>query len=184
MDTLQELTNYSGPAGIPTNFWSVDVQKAIDTGADPYLLAAIAQHETAFGTLGAGREGYTLGYGYPAPGQGDPFYQGVDNQLFYAGQQINSYFNGDPITYEGLLSFAQNSWKPGDPKAWADSVWNIYQGYQGKDPKLTGTQGKSIAEKVKDVANIPSKIASSAAYFLALVLIIFVGLYSVQKIFS
>ena len=194
-------------SNIPDNFWSVDVNAATSAGADPYLLAAIAQHETQFGTLGAGQEGYALGYGYPAPGQGNPMYKGLDNQLFYAGLQVNEFFSGGgaagsdsllassvPVTPDSLYQFALTSWKPGasaDPvssaanaKAWANSVWSIYSGYT-KDSSLT--KDNSTIAKVGGVVNTVKAVTSNAgstAYFATMVILALVGIFFFVRIWS
>lgn len=56
-------------------------------GVDPRLLLAIGGHETGFGTLGAGRQGYTLGYGVTDSGILNK-YQGVENQYRYAASTL------------------------------------------------------------------------------------------------
>jgi cell wall-associated NlpC family hydrolase len=55
---------------------------------DPRLLLAIGGHETQWGALGAGRQGYTLGYGVPGKGVLQAQYQGVENQYKYAAKTL------------------------------------------------------------------------------------------------
>ncbi len=181
-------------SSIPDNFWSVDVNAATSAGADPYLLAAIAQHETQFGTLGAGQEGYALGYGYPAPGQGNPMYKGLDNQLFYSGLKVNEFFSGDQVTPDSLYQFALTSWKPGassDPvssaanaKAWADSVWSIYSGYT-RDPALTKDNSLygQVSSAVSTVKSVTSN-AGNTAYFATMVILALVGIFFFVRIWA
>lgn len=198
MSSVTDFVN----SNIPDNFWSLDVNAATSAGADPYLLAAIAQHETDYGSLGAGQEGYALGYGYPAPGKGNSMYKGLDNQLFYSGLQVNEWFSGGgggntgvldgsiPITKDSLYQFALTSWKPGassDPvstqanaKAWADSVWAIYSGYN-KDPALT--KDNSVVKKVGDVVSVVSN-AGKTAYYATMVILALVGVFFFTRIWS
>lgn len=110
---------------IPSDFWTKCQEHGKATGADPELLAAIGRHETDFGTEGAGRQGYALGYGVYGPTNLDTRFQGLDNQLHYAGAQIARYFKGRPVTSDLVHGFMNDSWKPGDPH-WADGVWYWY----------------------------------------------------------
>ncbi len=54
---------------------------------DPRLLLAIGGHETQWGNLGAGRQGYTLGYGVTDSGILSK-YRGPENQYRYAAQLL------------------------------------------------------------------------------------------------
>jgi cell wall-associated NlpC family hydrolase len=56
-------------------------------GVDPRVLLAIAGHETRWGSLGAGRQGYTLGYGVTDGGTLSK-YRGIGNQYRYAAQTL------------------------------------------------------------------------------------------------
>lgn len=56
-------------------------------GVDPLLLLAIAGHETEWGTTGAGRQGYTLGYGVTDSGILSK-YRGVANQYRWAAMTL------------------------------------------------------------------------------------------------
>lgn len=56
-------------------------------GVDPRLLLAIGGHETGFGTLGAGRQGYTLGYGVTDSGILNK-YQGIEAQYRWAAETL------------------------------------------------------------------------------------------------
>ena len=111
---------------IPVEFWNACKTYGKQTGADPVLLAAIGRHETGYGTLGAGRSGYALGYGVYSPTNMDPRFRGLENQLLYAGKQIDRYMKGAPVTPGSVLAFSVNSWKAGNPQAWAASVWACY----------------------------------------------------------
>lgn len=59
-------------------------------GVDPKLLLAIGGHETHWGSLGAGRQGYTLGYGATDSGTISR-YAGVKNQYRYAASTLASW---------------------------------------------------------------------------------------------
>jgi hypothetical protein len=175
-------TNYTAPGSIPADFWVKAVQYSKVTGADPYLLSAIAQHETGFGTLGAGRQGYTLGYGVYSETLQNPLYKGTENQLMFAGRQIESYFGSKPVTLQSLTDFMKNSWKPGDQE-WAAKVYKYYAGYD-KNPELAKNQnallgtvkdmvkdsaaGQAVSGAVDSVKALPGKIL----YVVILVLIV------------
>lgn len=193
MSSATDKANYVGPANVPDQFWQKDVYEAESVGADPYLLAAIAQHETQFGTLGAGQEGYVLGYGYPAPGKGNPVYKGLDNQLFYSGLKVNEFFAGAPITEQGLKDFQDQSWKAADPN-WYKGVWQIYQGYNPPN------KGESIADSIAkgiqgtpwgaaynagaSVRKVVDNASSNAAFYATMVIIALVGVFFFTKIWQ
>ncbi len=48
--------------GVPPDQLAMAQMVGQKYGVDPLMLLAIAKHETGYGTLGAGREGYTLGW--------------------------------------------------------------------------------------------------------------------------
>lgn len=135
-------------AEIPEKFWNQALDVAEEKGVDPYLLAAIAQHETGFGTLGAGRDGFALGYGVWTKGEPSPKWQDAPgeftNQLTGAANQIATWFNGLSVSPETLKGFKEYSWKPGTydqngnyiiSSTWDKSVWKYYESYE-KNPAL------------------------------------------------
>lgn len=91
-----------------------------------HLVAAIGYHETRWGQLGAGRDGWILGAGCPGSGCA-PAYRGLDRQLNFACPKLHAYFPDDGFGYVDVLNFAAKVWKPGDPASWAAAVWNRYQ---------------------------------------------------------
>jgi hypothetical protein len=191
LSTVTDKANYVGPANVPDTFWQADLESVKSTGADPYLMAAIAQHETDFGTLGAGTEGYTLGYGYPGPGQGDPTYLGVTKQLFYAGLQSAGFFKGQPVTEQGLKDFQAQSWKAGDP-AWYKGVWSIYQGMTGGTPIVPtdGTLGHigggplGAVGTVVDTLSQPNILVGKVVYVGVMAGIVGLGIFFFVKIWK
>ncbi len=102
------------------------------------LLAAIGWHETQWGRLGAGRQGWFLGYGYYPGSTVAEQYRGLLPQLQGAASQIANFFRGRELTYENWLAFARQSWRPGNPDSWAKSTWTIYQQLQGKQGVAVG----------------------------------------------
>jgi hypothetical protein len=110
---------------MPLEFWNACKTYGSQTGADPVLLAAIARHETNYGTVGAGLSGYALGYGVYSESNSDSRFRGLENQLHFAGAQIARDLEG-PVTLESIMDFSVNSWKAGDPVAWAKDVWGCY----------------------------------------------------------
>lgn len=181
---------YVKPGDVPADFWAAALRAAASTGVDPYLIAAIGKHETSYGTQGAGREGYSLGYGYPAPGQGDPKYKdnagSFDVQTMAAAKQWKSYEGNIPVTAVSLNDFMVNSWKPGDT-GWANSVWKAYKGLNGNvDPILNwGSDPAGAAADLKEsVSGTARGIASGATYVIVLLVIVGVALFSGVKMFS
>ena len=93
---------------------------------DPMLIAAIGRHETDWGRLGAGRDGWYLGYGYFPGSTVAEKYRGFDEQIRGACYQLKRDLK-KPLTADSLMDFSVNSWKAGNPQQWAISVWSIYE---------------------------------------------------------
>lgn len=89
---------------------------------DPRLLLAIGGHETAFGTLGAGRQGYTLGYGVTDSGILSK-YRGPENQYRYAAQTLAKW---GVHTLADVLAGKAAAYAT-DP-AWEQGVASTYRG--------------------------------------------------------
>jgi len=134
------------------NEWAWLHNYANSNQVNPVLLAAIGWHETHWGRLGMGRYGYHMGiscwvrndtqYQYDlARGQVDQetytkvssghlycslSLKGMQSQVKWAVEHIKGKV---PYTigYPNVLYIAENIWKPGNPKAWASSVWTIYR---------------------------------------------------------
>lgn len=108
-----------------------------------YFVLAIAKHETAFGTLGAGRKSsgsYVLGYGVFDSGiVGGGTYAGIDTQFKFGVKRFN-----DAMKSRGYLVNSKDDveyfWKGGDygnyqwssdaglpTGTWASKVWDYYQ---------------------------------------------------------
>jgi len=98
------------------------------------LLAAIGWHETHWGRLGWGRKGFHLGVGCYTETQANYNFQGLDKQLNWAARQLGRFLDNN-VTYPALVAFARDIWRPGDPYAWAKSVWQIYLSLGGKPGK-------------------------------------------------
>jgi peptidoglycan LD-endopeptidase LytH len=73
--------------GVPSNQVALAQQYGRQYGVDPRLLLAIGGHETRWGSLGAGRQGYTLGYGATDTGLLNQ-YAGVANQYRGAAKTL------------------------------------------------------------------------------------------------
>jgi len=106
--------------------WDYAVAKADEFGADPYLIAAIAQHETGCGRLGAGRYGYHMGVGVPSSGKRLKQFAGWENQVNWATPRMGKHI-GTQVDHDKIWWFGRNVWKPDNPKAWADGVWKVYR---------------------------------------------------------
>jgi murein DD-endopeptidase MepM/ murein hydrolase activator NlpD len=76
--------------GVPSNQIALAQQYGRQYGIDPRLLLAIGGHETRWGTLGAGRQGYTLGYGATDTGLLNQ-YAGVGNQYRNAARTLSGW---------------------------------------------------------------------------------------------
>lgn len=153
------------------------------------LLAAIGWHETHWGELGAGREGWYLGYGYYPGSTVAEKYRGLVPQLTGAAKQIASYFKGRELTEETWLAFSRQSWRAGDPDAWAAGTWRIYQDLGGAgpaapdpSPALPGTDldPASVSSQTPDGSwNINPVVIAAAAVILVLALTVGLGLMTV-----
>ena len=182
--------NYTKPGEVPSVFWAAALSASQTTGIDPYLIAAIGKAETAFGTTGAGKEGYSMGYGYPGPGQGNPKYQDVPGyfsvQTTAAAKQIKAYMGNIPVTAISLRDLQLNSWKPGDD-LWSEKVWTIYKGLnKNVDPVLNwGSDPSGAATDLKEkVTGGAAKIAGGATYVIMLLVIAGVALFAGNRMFS
>ena len=113
------------PDFIQPQEWKTLLKYCIVNNVNPYLITAIGLHETGWGTLGWGKEGYILGVGCYSETNADKSLQGFDTQIAWATQAISKFFNLHPLKEE-ITEFAGKIWKPGDPLAWAQSVWSIY----------------------------------------------------------
>ncbi|MHB1253017.1 MAG: D-Ala-D-Ala carboxypeptidase family metallohydrolase [Candidatus Humimicrobiaceae bacterium] len=113
------------PNYIPDNDWQLVNSICNFNPEEPYLIASIGWHETHWGTIGAGVNGYHLGFGfYP----GSPLLakvKGLENQLKYAHKFIMAHFIF-PVTLESTTEFAVNHWKSSVPTAWAKSVYSQF----------------------------------------------------------
>lgn len=92
---------------------------------NPFLILAIGMHETAWGSKGWGRYGYTLGVGCYDEKHSDEHFKGLDAQLNWAGHAIAGFLDFN-FSLQSLSNFAKYVWKPGDPQAWAVGVWRWY----------------------------------------------------------
>jgi len=120
--------------------WRVVCGVAARYRVDAVLLAAIGWHETHWGRLGAGRRGWYLGYGYYPRSRVMYKYQGLIPQLRGASGMLKRGMKW-PVTYEHLLEFARKYWRPGNPDAWAESVWKIYQELKSHDKQSDAKEG-------------------------------------------
>lgn len=115
-------TSYSG---VPQQQVSLAQKYGAQYGVDPRLLLAIAGHETHWGTLGAGRQGYTLGYGATDSGLISR-YRGVTNQYRWAAQTLAKW---GVHTLADLLAGKAASYAT-DPN-WEAGVARVYESLDG-----------------------------------------------------
>jgi len=133
------------------NDWAYVNEVCIPNNVNPKLIAAIGWHETHWGRLGMGKYGFHLGVScwvrgdtlykrdkekglvdeetYRKVSSGHLYcsttYKGMGKQVLWA---VNKFSGRVPyqLGYPDVLDIAENIWKPGNPKAWAESVWKIY----------------------------------------------------------
>lgn len=140
------------PEFVSYSEWKTVLKYAKLNNIDPHLIAAIGWHETHWGTLGAGRKGYILGYGWPNGVHAIPKFKGFENQIKYASRQIKRDL-GKEVTAKKLDKFAKESWKPSAPSAWARSVYRIYTSLEKEEvvkrfvADISGSLIIDIAEK-------------------------------------
>lgn len=129
---------------MPESDW-IKVQYYADKyNTEPELIAAIGWHETHWGQLGWGREGFYLGVGAYSETEADYSFQGLDNQLAWAAPRLGKYLDKS-VTLERLTWFARNIWKPGAPDAWARSVYEIYLQLSGSSSGGTSAEAEEQA---------------------------------------
>ena len=76
------------PSFISKDQWGLVESMCSKYGVDPYLIAAIGWHETHWGQLGWGKEGYYLGVGCYSETKANPAFKGLDKQLGWAVPRI------------------------------------------------------------------------------------------------
>jgi len=137
-------------SGVPEKFWSEASSIGSAAGVDPLLLAAIAQHETGFGALGAGRDGFALGVGVYDKGNPNSNYQDANGtytkQLTWAANSLANKFSGD-VTEANIKAYQDASGYATDP-AWAKGVYNSYQRLKATETAGTKTIGTKSSDKI------------------------------------
>jgi murein DD-endopeptidase MepM/ murein hydrolase activator NlpD len=139
--------------GVPSNQIALAQQYGRQYRVDPRLLLAIGGHETHWGTLGAGRQGYTLGYGATDTGLLNQ-YAGVANQYRGAAKTLA----GWGARSIGDVLAGKASRYATDP-AWEKGVAQTYASLGGK-PTLDATRfnlpDASLAPRGPSMAPAPS----------------------------
>ncbi len=116
------------PEFIPNSDWRLVVRKCVQGGVNPYLIAAIGWHETHWGRLGWGKLGFHLGVGCYTETDADYSLQGLEKQVSWAVNQLQSYVLWLP-NLSLLTTFAKKIWRPGNPEKWAESVNSFFEKY-------------------------------------------------------
>lgn len=120
---------------------------------DPYLIAAIGKHETQWGTAGAGKIGWILGYGYFPGSTVKEKYKGLENQVIGALNQFSKYMQS-PLTLQSITDLAVNHWKSSAPGSWAKSVYSIYISIAGGyNPPVTDTEIQDLTDRITELEN-------------------------------
>jgi len=142
------------PTWMSNSDWAKCVYYANKYGTYPELLAAIGWHETHWGRLGWGRKGFHLGVGAYSETKANYAFQGLDNQLNWAAKQLGRYLDKN-VTLAALTNFAREIWRPGNPDAWALSVYRIYVnlggmvGKEGENPFLGRIADSNISSELE-----------------------------------
>ena len=110
--------------------WDVIFKYAEAYNVDPVLLAAIGAHETKWGELGQGRNGWHTGYGI-----GQPQYHGLENQVKYTAIKMSKwgmepgsvsldrlYQGNDGHLPSGIYATDENL----PYGTWPEAVWRYY----------------------------------------------------------
>lgn len=123
-------------------------------GVDPKLLLAIGGHETQWGAAGAGRQGYTLGYGV-TDSKTLSKYQGVENQYKYAASTLASW----GVHTIADVQAGKAARYASDP-AWEKGVAAVYGSLGGKLPTVAGSSnGRTPGSGPDNVGSIPTPAA-------------------------
>lgn len=144
----------SKPSWMTQRDWKKVVYYANKYGTIPELLAAIGWHETHWGRLGWGRRGFHLGVGCYSEKEANWYFQGLDRQLNWAAKRLGQYL-GKNVTLPALIGFAREVWRPGNPDAWARSVYTIYKqiggvvGKEGDNPFLGRVTDSNISSHLE-----------------------------------
>ena len=143
----------------PSTFWSEALQVGAEYGVNPYLLSAISEHETEWGSLGAGRDGYSLGVGVYDTGDPNSNYQDTTGdytkQLTWAAQSIAKNFSGD-VTEQNIKNYQIVSGYATDSD-WASGVWDAYQGLAVQTNLAKPAQATVAPQSLdQQVANTPT----------------------------
>ncbi|MDP4240783.1 MAG: hypothetical protein Q8904_15075 [Bacteroidota bacterium] len=189
------------PAKVPQKFWDAAVNAYQKTGVDPYLISAIGQIETQWGTNKNSYPGFSMGYGDYSPGPSGKIWKYGDTpgeftvQTYSAAKQIGGYMGSKPLTQQNLTDFSINSWKAGSNNAdrvrWANNVWSAYTGLTSTkggatvDPSITpsaGPTGSSAAPTT--LTSTGGSFGGGVFYFLILFFIAGIAIVAFVKIFS
>jgi len=182
-------TNYVRPGDVPADFWAAALNASAATGVDPYLIAAIGDHETQWGRNPDSYPGFSMGYGDYGPGANNKVWKYADNpgeytnQTMAAAKQIAGYLGGQSVTEDSLHDFQVNSWKPGDQN-WYKGVWSAYvhlnKEATGGDPnyKVEGGTGDTTLTPTTSTA---ASIGGGILYIVILIIIAVVGMKAFEK---
>ena len=144
----------SKPDFIPEADWQATVAICSRWKVDPYFIAAIGWHETHWGKLGAGVNGWILGYGYFPGSTVKEKYRGLYKQVEGACQQISRDMKL-PITLVNVINFAVTSWKSGAPRSWAASIFSIWSNLvKGIIPPYTPTEIEDVSDRVEIITYV------------------------------
>lgn len=163
------------PPGMPASDWKVVRSVAGQYKIDPYVLVAIGLHETGWGTLGAGRQGFTLGVGVPDSGNLQSQYQGLQNQLVgaakilahYGVHTIQDLSTGVLAPTNGQVRYASDpNWTQGVVAAYNQVKGTKFtaQSTAGFTPGPTATPQPLSVKQYLDNPDVASQYGYLAAY--------------------
>ncbi len=124
------------PSWVPALDWQT-VQGICGADHVAYLAAAIGQHETGWGLLGAGRDGFILGVGVFGGVQQEQF-RGLVNQLDWACPRLRRAFpTPETVTRDNAIAFGRDVYQVPAPVPWGNDVFTLYASvYLGRIPTL------------------------------------------------
>ncbi len=113
------------PDWLPAADWEIVRGICWPWNINPYFIAAIGWHETHWGQLGAGRNGFHLGVSVYPPHYGLDQFRGVQAQVAWAAERVNLYLP-DPVDQAAVIEFNRATGYSESPESWGASVWAIF----------------------------------------------------------
>lgn len=187
------------PDFVPESDWRLILERARGNLDVAHFIAAIGWHETRWGTVGAGRRGFHLGYGVfdtPNP-RVEARTRGLQNQIDGVIFELSKFFgNRDIQTWRidraTINRFHDVEWRStaGGGAWWRDGVGRIYESLRGRAniniapfdinryrPRLPTPDQRQVPVRRVTATKIPTGLISTIILFLALAL----GIYAFSR---